>query len=139
MGMQYTFYDYINLLGENEILNWLNSAAGIKGKNKIKFQVAFKERLLGLEGMPASEWRRPPAATLFDDCAGLFEVRKEFKNVQFRLIGFHDPGQKTGTLLFGAKEQNEVFVPSNTCQIAQDIKTRVLSNPSLYRREHDWS
>jgi len=139
MGTQYTFYDYVNTQGENEILNWLNSAAGLRGKNKIKFQVAFKERLLGLEGTPASEWRRPPAATLFDDCAGLFEVRIEFKNVQFRLIGFHDPGQKTGTLIFGAKEVNYQFVPSTTCQQAQEIRRLIESNPSPYRRIHDWS
>jgi hypothetical protein len=80
----------------------------------------------------------PPAATLTDECAGLYEVRKEFKNVQYRIIGFHDPGQRTGTLIFGAKEVNDEFVPSTTCQQAQEIRRLIESDPSRYRRIHDW-
>ena len=138
MGSQYTFYDYINAQGENEILQWLHNVGG-RGKNGIKFRAAFTERLLGLEGTPQVDWSRPPAAVLHGDCAGLYEVRKEIKNVQYRLIGFHGPGEATGTLVFGAREVNDKFVPSNTCQIAQEIKALVLSNPGVYRREHDWS
>lgn len=138
MGAEYTFYDYINGNGENEILQWLNSIGG-QGKDRHKAKAAFTERLLGLEGTPTGEWRRPPVDMLHGDCAGLYEIRKEIKNVQFRLIGFHGPNQGTGTLIFGAKEVNGRFDPRDTCRRAQEIKALVESNPSAYRRVHDWS
>ena len=138
MGTQYTFYDYINAQGDNEILLWLNDVGG-RGKDRHKLKAQFTRILLHLEGASTGEWRRPQFDNLHDECAGLYEIRKEFKNIPYRLIGFHGPGQAAGTLVFGAREINDQFDPSETCRIAQGIKALVLSDPSTYRRQHDWS
>jgi hypothetical protein len=138
MGTQYTFYDYVAAQGENGILRWLNSIGG-RGKDGHKAKIAFTIILQHLEGTNTGEWKRPYCDMLHGPCSGLYEIRKEFKNIPYRLIGFHGPGQGTGTLVFGAREVAGEFEPSNTCQMAQRIKALVESDPSRYRREHDWS
>lgn len=77
--------------------------------------------------------------TLGDECQGLYEVRLEVRNVQYRLLGFHGPGQGTGTLVFGARETDDHFVPANACDQAREIMDKVIADPNKHRRKHDYT
>ncbi len=138
MGSAVTFFDYINDSDENEISQWFSSVGGSEKVSK-KIKGRFENTLLHLEADYPTNWKRTYVDTLRAPCQGLFEIRHEINRIQYRLIGFHGPGRGTATLVFGAKEISDRFEPRNTCEIAQQNKAFVESNPAKYRREHDYS
>ncbi|MBI3439007.1 MAG: type II toxin-antitoxin system RelE/ParE family toxin [Proteobacteria bacterium] len=85
-------------------------------------QAKLDTRLRFLRQQPRDRWVRPYFDTLDDDCSGLGEVRFEYKNVQYRPIGFSS-GKLEFTFVFVAIEKGGKFVPKNTCKVAQERKT----------------
>ena len=138
MVSRYTFFDHINVQRVNPIHDWLNSIGGSK-QDTVILKAKFLERFNYLEATPPNQWRRPHTWLLEGECSGLYEIRVPYKNVQYRLLAFHGPGQGGGTLAFGAREIGRKFEPRDACQRAQRIKTLVESNPTRYRRVHDFS
>ena len=131
MGAQFTFYDYC--VGDrNFIREWLDQHPAADAH--------FTERINKLAASPPGSpmWRRPRIAPLHVDCDGLFELRVEVGNVQYRLIGDYGPGARTFTLVAGAVEQGGQFNPLAVCDQAQTRMAEVIANPSAYRREHEF-
>lgn len=130
MGTEYTFYDYVEE-GENLIRTWL---AALPKPVKAK----ITNWLFHLEATPPGKWRRPHVDTLTGDCQGLFEVRAEISGIQYRLLGCHDTGERTPTLLHGfIKPGNKV--PQPECDTALDRKEKVRGDIGNRRELHDFS
>ena len=90
-------------------------------------QAKFDTRMRFLQQNPRDKWVRPYFDTLGNECAGLGEVRFEWKNVQYRPIGFSS-GEMEFTLVFVAEEHGGAFVPRNTCRQCQSRKAEVISH-----------
>lgn len=134
MGSEFTFYDYFRpgSPGTNPIRDWLDGD-GKTGK------AALTARLQLLEAWPVEKWNLPYARRdLHGNCGGLFEVRAKASRTQWRLLGFFGPGAHEATLVFGAKEIGDRFVPRTACDQAQAIKAYILECVSFARREHDF-
>lgn len=89
-------------------------------------------RLRFLRQQPRDRWVRPNFDTLGNDCSGLGEVRFEYKNVQYRPLGFAS-GKMEFTFVFVAIEKGGKFVPKNTCKVAQERKAEVEADRSKAR------
>ncbi len=98
--------------------------------NDDKLLARLDTRLRFLQQQPRDKWVRPYFDTLSDDCEGLGELRFEYKNVQYRFIGFAS-GQMEYTWVMAAIEKSDKFVPVNTCETAQRLKRAVLADRSL--------
>jgi hypothetical protein len=130
MDSEFTFYDYIEDDGTNAIIAWLD-AHGPKAKARFNAIIAH------LRATPKGQWTRPSVDTLDGECTGLFEIRAKVKGVQLRLLGFHHEGpDKEVTLVLGAVEKSNRFVPPSTCQQAQQRKQRATNDHRIHRRLH---
>ena len=131
MGLEHTFYDYVDDAGVNVIYAWLNSVP-------IEVKVRINNRLLHLEGTQQGNWTRPLVDTLtHGSCDGLFEVRSKFKRRQYRILGYHGPDRGNPTLLW-AFIKTGAQVPETECASAQTIRTIIESGPLNYREEHNY-
>jgi len=94
----------------------------------------FKARLRYLRGQPIANWTRPYVAPLrggkkgdSKSCNGLWEIRFEVHNVQYRPIG-HISGDGEFTIVAFAKEIGGNLDPPSVCAIAKnriaDIKNK---------------
>lgn len=131
MGNQFSFYDYVDEAGQNQIRAWFDSI-GAKPKAKLN------SRILYLAATPPGQWNRPLVDTLTGECEGLFEIRAQVGRVQYRLLGFHGTGERQVTLVFGARERNDRFEPLSACRQAQRRKAQVEQDPERHRRVHDF-
>ena len=129
MGLHWTFYDYVDENGQNLINLWLND----EGK---KAKASLNNRIKHLESIPPGKWTRPRVDTLTEECAGLFEIRTEKSNAQYRLLGFHGPKQRCPTLAIGIIKEDKV--PVEDCKRALDIEKIVLADPCKRRIVHDF-
>ncbi len=130
MGSEFTFYDYVDDDATNVIATWLEGH-GPKAKARLNNIIA------NLAATPKGQWTRPTVDTLKGDCTDLFEIRAKVEGVQLRLLGFHHQGPfKEVTLVFGATEKGNKFVPVSTCRQAQERKQRAIHNPGSHRRLH---
>ena len=85
MTLWWTFRCYLDSRGSDVIDEWYRAQPDA-------LQAKFDTRMRYLQQQPRSSWIRPYFDTLSDDCAGLGELRLEWKNVQHRIIGFASPG-----------------------------------------------
>jgi hypothetical protein len=131
MGTEFTFFDYLDADGINTIKVWLDGP----GKT-VKAKV--NNWLRHLEATPPGDWKRPLVDTLTDECAGLFEIRVEKSHLQYRILGFHGPGQRLPTLGLGIRKPDDE-VPVEDCMEALRIKELVEVQPGSRRVEHDFS
>lgn len=127
--MEWAFFDFLDSNGANPIHVWLGD---IPKKAKAKLNVG----ILHLRATPPGEWKRPFVDTLDDECTGLVEFRCTHRHVQYRLLGFTHRGREV-TLVLGAREKNNAFVPANACQIALDRK-RIVQEDIERRCAHDY-
>jgi hypothetical protein len=91
-------------------------------------QQKFLGRLLVLRGLPPEDWRLPLFRWLRGNGQGLGEVRFKADRVQQRVLGFRGPASDLFTFLFPAKEKNDRFIPRSAIEIAQQLKSTVLSS-----------
>ena len=131
MSAEFTFFDYVDADGINTIRAWMDGP-GRAARAK------FNNRLRNLEAAPPGDWSRPYVDTLTGECAGLFEVRVRVSRQQYRILGFHGPGQRLPTLaLCITKAGNEV--PPEECSRALRIKDAVEAQPLERRERHDFA
>ena len=133
MGSEHTFYDFIDQSGRNVIRDWLD-VQGQKKRPKAKLNF----RMQNLEGWPRHLWVEPYTKPLKGNCQGLIEIRADVQNVQYRLLGFHGPGDREVTLVFGAHERGGKFVPRSACEIALKRKGEAENQPMGRRSMHDF-
>lgn len=111
MAGYWTLRDYVAASGVNEIHVWLNGLP-VRAKAKVNW------RLAELEAM--RQFVRPLTGRLHTgDCEGLYEVRVDVGNVQYRPIFCYGPGGRDVTILYGAIEKDDKFVPPTACLIAR--------------------
>lgn len=127
MGSEFTFHDYVNELGTNEIRAWLETL-------ETKPRARFKKWLLHLEGTPPGQWTRPYVDTLTDHCQGLFEIRVPLDR-QYRLLGAHE--NRTPTLLHGFVKPGDA-VDEAECDRAFVKLERIHQDPDRHRAEHSY-
>ena len=84
----------------------------------------FKATLEYLDGQPPVNWVRPYVGTLRKECSGLFEIRFDVGNVEYRPIGYYS-GEMEFTILYFAIEKGNKFVPPTTCKIAQKRRKNI--------------
>lgn len=130
MGTEYTFYDYMEE-GRNLIHAWLQELPRpVKAK--------FNKWLLHLEGVGPGKWKRGLVDTLTDDCDGLFEIRVQRSRINYRILGCHETGERTPTLLHGFIKAG-AKVPKAQCQMALTRKENVRGDLDGSRELHDLS
>jgi hypothetical protein len=101
-----------------------------------KLLAKLDARLRFLQQQPRDKWVRPHFDTLSGDCAGLGELRFEYRNVQHRVIGFAS-AEMEWTWLMVAIERGGKFVPLDTCAIAQRRKKAAIADRSVVTRDYE--
>ena len=110
--------------GRNLIVDWINAQpAGTRQRLKS----ALNTTLWLLEGHQVLD--RPLVGQLRGKpCKGLYEIVLKVDKTQFRAIGCYGPKNREFTLLAGATEKDNRFVPHDICDTAnrrrQDITKR---------------
>lgn len=132
--MSWEFLDFVDQRGVNQIKAWVEGLApSVRSRVKAK----FNERLRMLQVQPVLN--DPKLTKMLDgECDGLMEVRFRSQRVQYRPLAWYGPSTREITLLIGAEERENRFVPSNACQVALQRRTLVLRD----RRQvcpHDFS
>lgn len=127
MAGYWTFRDYVNRRGENEIHSWLDSLPK-RAKVRINTTISRLE-LMETLGMPHIKKLTGP-------CDGLLELRVLCENVQYRPLCAHGPGEREVTLLVGAIEKGG-RLPSSACSTALARKQQLGQKGSTC--DHDFS
>jgi len=65
------------------------------------------------------------------------ELRIKGKKVQLRPLGCHGPGRKEFTLLIGAKEQGDSFVPKDAPLRARERRDLIMANGERYTKDYE--
>lgn len=123
----WTFFDFFNERGENEIHRWLNGGMPKTAKAKINGRIA------ALQGFPLFPEQYISA---YNGWPGLLELRIVSGGVQYRPFGFYGPRRGQFSLLVGGTEKGKV--PRATLEVADERRSVVINNPSRVR-EHDFS
>ena len=129
----WTFFNFVNESGENLIQDWISGLAP-SAKLKIKTRLdAYLRNFQAMKALPGL----PLTKMLDGEGDGLFEIRFKVKSVQYRPLCFYGPERSEITILMGAMEKNNKFVPLAACSIAQGRRALVMSK-RRYVREHDF-
>ena len=118
----WTFLDFTELNGRNRIRDWL---AGLKPV--VAKEVAATLRVK-LEFARAQPLLRPPLFEPLTGYPGILEIKFKARKVQWRPLGFYGPEQLEFTLLVGAKEMNNRFVPASAPETAKGRRALVLAD-----------
>ena len=130
MGSEFTFQDFVDDRGKNVIHDWLDDQIPVGAKAK------FDKWILHLEATPHGDWKRPLVDTLDGHCAGLFEIRVEWDNQQYRLLGAHNAERKP-VLLHGFIKPDD-RVDQGECDRALARKAQVESGAKVRRVRHNY-
>ena len=141
MADEFTFYDYIDADGDgtNVISSWLNG----EGRDT-KAYFAMIMPYLEASSPPHFNdtfWKKPYAELMRNKRGqrwrGFIELRKEIKNVQYRLIG-QMQGRNVFLVAHGIhKGQN--YITDVSHQTALRRVEQMKNNPAKYRREHEYN
>lgn len=124
--LAWSFLDFHNERGDNEILEWLNSLPkGAKAK--------INARISALQGFPIFPEQYFSA---YKSAPGLFELRISFAGVQYRPFGFYGPSRKQFCLLVGGIEKGKI--PKSLLRIADD-RRKVVERDHSRAKPHDFS
>ncbi|MCX6634509.1 MAG: type II toxin-antitoxin system RelE/ParE family toxin [Acidobacteria bacterium] len=124
----WTFFDFVNARGENEIHGWLSSAEVPTGA-----EAKINARIITLQGFPIFREQYFSAYRGWDD---IYELRIVFAGVQYRPFGFYGPRQRQFSLLIGGIEKGKV--PKRLLEAADERRKIVIADPSRVRI-HDFS
>ena len=92
--------------------------AGWYRQQPAELQAKFDSRLRFLRQQPREGWVRPYFDLLKGKCSPLGEMRFEFRNVQYRPLGYFS-GQMEFTWLIVPTKKDSLFNPKNACEIAK--------------------
>jgi len=102
--------DFLDDRGTNPITEWLK-------QQSTKFQAKFEARLVWMS--TASLPWAGQYVTKLQDVGDVFEIRIKHAGQQYRPLGCWGPGPGQFTLLLGAKEKNNRFVPPEAVETAK--------------------
>lgn len=120
MAVWWTFRCYVDGRGVDVIDEWYLVQPD-------DLQAKFDTRMRYLQQQPRAKWTRPHFDVLGEECVGLGELRFEWKNIQYRLIGCPS-GKLIYTWLMVAIEKGDRFEPRDTCGICQRRKREAESD-----------
>jgi len=118
----WTFKDYLNERGDNEIRLWLDSLSK-KARIKIDRRIRYLENVQFFHG-------EPQYIKQLVGYEGIYEIRVVFSGDQYRPLGCYGPEDGEFTLLIGAFEVGDRFEPRNAPDIAVQRKAIILADRS---------
>jgi hypothetical protein len=133
MGIEYTFYDYIDVGGINRINAWLN------GEGRLA-KAFFNHIISNLEASPPpkskdSVWHPPYTIPMKRQWKDFIEIRKT-GSIQYRLICKMENRE---VFLVATGFHKGSYETDITPETTRERVTRMKNNPERYRREHDRS
>lgn len=128
--MSWTFLDFVDENGVNQIKAWADSLPP-RVKAKFNKRVGMLQLLEVLE---------EPYTTILTgrDCDGLMEVKFQWGGVQYRPLACYGPGHREVTLLIGATKRGRRFEPGKACAIARQ-RCEAAHNNRERVQAHDFS
>ncbi|NQT31516.1 MAG: hypothetical protein HQ588_04205 [Deltaproteobacteria bacterium] len=136
MSSKYTFYDFIDADGDgsNVIKSWLNG----EGKDSKGY---FTMKIGHLETSPPpgskdSFWDYPATKPMKGEWSGFIELRKTGK-VAYRLLA--QRRDRNVYLVACGTHKNQNYTPNATPQTALSRVNQMISNPTKYRRAHEYN
>lgn len=128
----WTFFDFLKEDGANAITEWIES---LPPHIRQKVAAALAARLEAVQNLENHEW---PEGWFTDlsGYSGIVEVKFKVKKVQYRPLGCYGPGRHQFTLLVGAIEKGDKFVPRSAPNTANDRRKIVQKDRSRIR-EHE--
>ncbi len=96
-----------------------------------ELQAKFDTRIRYLREQPPANWTRPYFSVLERECDGLGEIRFEFRNIQYRPLGFFSAKLEFVLLLVPTKK-GDVFDPRNACELGLRRKELVRMHKERY-------
>ncbi len=127
MGIEFTFYDYIDETGNNIIKNWLNSEAK-------DAKALFNQVIPHLEATPPP-WSTKYVIRMKYDWKGFIELRKTGK-IQYRLLG-QIRNRDVYLVAFGFHKGK--YTTDVAPEIAAVRVSQMIANPAKYRRKHEYN
>jgi putative component of toxin-antitoxin plasmid stabilization module len=116
------FKDYLTERGENEIRLWLDGLSK-KARIKIDRRIRYLANVQYFHGEPQYIKR-------LVGYEGIYEIRVVFGGDQYRPLGCYGPDEGQFTLLIGAMEQGDRFIPRDAPDIAIQRRAIILSDRS---------
>ena len=107
-----TIKTFVTKRGVDQIQEWIKYLP-----TKAQASIEVRIRYLALGG----NWCRPNAAKL-QGYDSIWEIIVLSENIQYRPLGCFGPGKNIFSILIGAIEKNNRFVPKNAPKIAEERK-----------------
>lgn len=120
MAMCWTFLDYVDSSGSNQIEAWLESLP-VGARKPVRAKLAA----ILIFASP-QERLQPPH---FEPLPGMRMFKVKFKlNVQYRILACYGPDRREVTLLAGAIEKNDRYRPPSVFDTAARRRAEILSD-----------
>lgn len=126
--MPFSIYDYVNHQGQNELKDW---ASGLEKKQRVKLNEKLDKLALYGDALH-------PEMLTGTSVAGIKKLRSR-GNVQLRPLLCNGPinMKQEYTLLMGAKEVGDKWVPKSAPLTAKSNKEEVIKDPINRRTKHE--
>jgi len=120
--MSWTFLDYVDSNGSNQIEEWLNS---LPKSTRTPVRVKLTNILI-MHGV--QEQLRPPRFDPLGAGRNIFKITFEMRKVAYRIFACYGPGRGEVTLLAGAVERNNQYRPPGVFDTAARRRDEILSD-----------
>jgi hypothetical protein len=117
------FKSYLDENGADVIANWYATELNVKE------QARFDKLLEHFRDNEQTEW----GGNYFKPLSGydgIFEIRFEVQNILWRPLGFFGPNRSEFTILVGAREKGDAFIPKSAPNTALKRRDIVLKDNS---------
>lgn len=121
MTMSWTFLDYVDGKGSNQIEAWLESLP-VGARKPVRAKLAA----ILIFASPQARLQPPRFGPL--QGVGMFKVTFKLNNVQYRILAWYGPDRREVTLLAGAIEKNDRYRPLNVFDTAARRRAEILSD-----------
>jgi hypothetical protein len=111
--MPWTFLNYVDDNGVNQIKTWIDELPADSTKVGQRL-LTILLHLRAEQNLMGTEYIKP----LHGDCEGLLEIRFGVRRLEYRPLACYGPRNGEVTILVGALEKENRFVPRNACAIA---------------------
>ena len=119
--MPWTFLDYVDSNGSNQIEAWLESLSP-------SARTLVRPRLATILAFASPQERLQPPRFEALQGLGMFEIKFQLKNVAYRILAWYGPGRKEVTLLAGATKKNDQYRPPSVLDTADRRRAEILSD-----------
>jgi hypothetical protein len=117
--MPWTFLDYVDATGSNQIDEWLASLP-------IGDRARVRAELLAILIVAGSEDLLQPPCFKALQGTRMFEVKLKLQRVQYRILACYGPGRRDVTYLAGARKKNR-YIPHTVFDVADKRRAEILS------------